>query len=111
MYLLRTTSNVLKVKVRGVIHVSPQDYQLIVTGHSLGAGVAGILAVLLKPAYPGLHCFTYSSPGCIFRSALSSIMSSVLRFLLVMMVLLAIVGSMTIMWCCLCFHKLATITG
>lgn len=44
-----------------------QNYQLIITGHSLGAGVAAILAVLLKPAYPYLHCYAYSPPGCIFR--------------------------------------------
>ena len=37
------------------------------TGHSLGAGVASVLAVLLKPAYPHLHCYAYSPPGCIFR--------------------------------------------
>lgn len=44
-----------------------QNYKLIITGHSLGAGVAAILAVLLKPAYPYLHCYAYSPPGCIFR--------------------------------------------
>jgi sn1-specific diacylglycerol lipase len=42
------------------------DYKLVVTGHSLGAGAASILSVLLKPAYPHLHCYAYSPPGCIF---------------------------------------------
>ncbi|CAI8058329.1 Diacylglycerol lipase-alpha [Geodia barretti] len=42
------------------------DYKLVVTGHSLGAGAASILSVLLKPAYPHLRCFAYSPPGCIF---------------------------------------------
>ena len=30
-----------------------QDYQLVVTGHSLGAGAAAILAFLLREKYPG----------------------------------------------------------
>ena len=44
-----------------------QGYQLVVTGHSLGAGVASVLALLLKPIYPDLICYSYSPPGCIFR--------------------------------------------
>ena len=49
-----------------------QDYKLVVTGHSLGAGAASILSVLLKPAYPHLRCFAYSPPGCIFRYTYST---------------------------------------
>ncbi|XP_076442835.1 diacylglycerol lipase-beta-like isoform X2 [Babylonia areolata] len=38
--------------------------QLVVVGHSLGAGVAAILAVLLRPQYPdNLACFAFSPPG------------------------------------------------
>ncbi|XP_055874911.1 diacylglycerol lipase-beta-like isoform X2 [Biomphalaria glabrata] len=36
---------------------------LVITGHSLGAGVAAILAVLLRPKYPHLMCFSFSPPG------------------------------------------------
>lgn len=36
---------------------------LVVTGHSLGAGVATILSILLKSRYPDLMCFAYSPPG------------------------------------------------
>ncbi|GFN98243.1 Sn1-specific diacylglycerol lipase beta [Plakobranchus ocellatus] len=36
---------------------------LVVTGHSLGAGVAAILAILLRPNYPSLMCFAFSPPG------------------------------------------------
>ena len=44
-----------------------QDYQLIVSGHSLGAGVASVLALLLRKSYPDLHCYALSPPGCVFK--------------------------------------------
>lgn len=45
------------------------DYQLVITGHSLGAGVASVLAVLLKPKpkYNNLVCYAFSPPGCVLR--------------------------------------------
>ena len=42
-------------------------YQLVITGHSLGAGVASVLGVMLKHKYEDLECFVFSPPGCIFR--------------------------------------------
>jgi len=41
-------------------------YGLMVVGHSLGAGVASILSLMLKPKYPELRCIAFSPPGCIF---------------------------------------------
>ncbi|KAH9514419.1 hypothetical protein Btru_025200 [Bulinus truncatus] len=41
----------------------PDGAGLVITGHSLGAGVAAILAVLLHPKYPHLMCFSFSPPG------------------------------------------------
>jgi len=40
-------------------------YRLVVTGHSLGAGTAAILAFLLRARYPGtsVTCYAYSPPG------------------------------------------------
>jgi len=42
-----------------------KDYQLVVTGHSLGAGTAAILAFLLREKYPDrkVRCYAYSPPG------------------------------------------------
>ena len=39
------------------------DYQLVVVGHSLGAGTAAILAILLRQQFPDLHCYAFSPPG------------------------------------------------
>ena len=43
------------------------DFGLVLVGHSLGAGTAAILALLLKPDYPSLKCFSYSPPGGLLR--------------------------------------------
>ncbi|XP_022255756.1 sn1-specific diacylglycerol lipase beta-like isoform X2 [Limulus polyphemus] len=40
-----------------------QNYSLVITGHSLGAGTASVLAILLKQKYPGVRCFAFSPPG------------------------------------------------
>ena len=44
-----------------------QEYRLVLTGHSLGAGVASLLAIILKKSFPPLICFAYSTPGWIVR--------------------------------------------
>lgn len=44
-----------------------QNYRLVIVGHSLGAGAAGVLSVLLRGDYPGLVCYTYSPVGCVFN--------------------------------------------
>jgi len=40
-----------------------QDYNLILCGHSLGAGVAAILGILLRKQHPRLKAYLYSPPG------------------------------------------------
>ncbi|KAL4240298.1 hypothetical protein ACF0H5_001091 [Mactra antiquata] len=40
-----------------------QGAKIVITGHSLGAGTAALLAILLKPRYPDLVCFAFSPPG------------------------------------------------
>lgn len=40
-----------------------QNYGLVFVGHSLGAGTASILAILMRETYANLQCFSYSPPG------------------------------------------------
>eukprot|EP00698_Gefionella_okellyi_P018810 TRINITY_DN5682_c0_g1_i2.p1 TRINITY_DN5682_c0_g1~~TRINITY_DN5682_c0_g1_i2.p1 ORF type:complete len:354 (+),score=62.88 TRINITY_DN5682_c0_g1_i2:746-1807(+) len=39
-------------------------YQLIITGHSLGAAVSALVATLLRPKYPTVHAFAFAPPPC-----------------------------------------------
>uniref|UniRef100_A0A0K0DHD8 sn-1-specific diacylglycerol lipase n=1 Tax=Angiostrongylus cantonensis TaxID=6313 RepID=A0A0K0DHD8_ANGCA len=47
-----------------LIVLNPQ-YHLVVCGHSLGAGVASLLTLLLKQEYPDVRCFAFAPPGCV----------------------------------------------
>lgn len=38
-------------------------YQLRIIGHSLGAGAASLLAIILYPEFPSLQCYAFSAPG------------------------------------------------
>lgn len=40
-----------------------QDYHLVLCGHSLGAGAAAILGILMRDQYPSLKAYLYSPPG------------------------------------------------
>ena len=46
------------------------QYDLIITGHSLGAGVGVLLALMLRPTYPELKVYAFATPG-IFNSGLN----------------------------------------
>ena len=47
-------------------------YTLRIVGHSLGAGVAAVLATFLRPRYPSLRCLAFSPPGCVFSRRLAN---------------------------------------
>ncbi len=41
-----------------------RDYNLIITGHSLGGGCAAMLATMFKFRYPNVKCYAFCPPGC-----------------------------------------------
>lgn len=43
-----------------------KNYNLIVTGHSLGAGTASVLTYLLQKAYPKVKCYSFGTPSATF---------------------------------------------
>ncbi|UJR34101.1 hypothetical protein I4U23_021511 [Adineta vaga] len=47
------------------------DYELVICGYSLGAGIAAILALLLKPTYPHLKCYGIAMPGSVLSENLA----------------------------------------
>ncbi|RXN31286.1 sn1-specific diacylglycerol lipase beta [Labeo rohita] len=47
------------------------EYKLVITGHSLGAGAASLLAVLLRSTHPTLECYAFSPPGGLMSKALA----------------------------------------
>ncbi|XP_056627090.1 diacylglycerol lipase-beta [Triplophysa dalaica] len=47
------------------------EYKLVITGHSLGAGTASLLAVLLRSTHPTLECYAFSPPGGLLSKALA----------------------------------------
>ena len=51
--------------------VCVKNYSLLVTGHSLGAGTAVILACKLRRTYPDVRCIAYSPPGGLISKALA----------------------------------------
>ncbi|KAL5010448.1 hypothetical protein ScPMuIL_012753 [Solemya velum] len=55
--------NVLTQAFERDVEKETNKYDLILVGHSLGAGTAAILAIMLKKEYPTLHCYAYSPPG------------------------------------------------
>lgn len=57
--------------------VMRRGWRLVIMGHSLGAGVAGILALHYRNIFPNMHCFPYAPPG--------GLMSPEVRILLLFM--------------------------
>ncbi|XP_033123784.1 sn1-specific diacylglycerol lipase beta-like [Anneissia japonica] len=45
------------------------DYSVVVVGHSLGAGTASLLSIMLKSRWPSLSCFAYAPPGGLVSDA------------------------------------------
>ena len=48
------------------------DVNLVLVGHSLGAGIAAILAKLMRATYPDLKCYGYGMPGAVMDTLTSN---------------------------------------
>ncbi|KAM3722571.1 Diacylglycerol lipase-beta [Dirofilaria immitis] len=67
--MLRSARYVLEVlranRILEGLKMRYPDFTLVCCGHSLGAGVATLLTLLLKQSFSPIHCFAYSPPGCV----------------------------------------------
>ncbi|XP_042636969.1 diacylglycerol lipase-beta [Orycteropus afer afer] len=46
------------------------EYRLVLVGHSLGAGAAALLALMLRGAYPHVRCYAFSPPRGLLSKSL-----------------------------------------
>ena len=71
--MLKTITSILKKLTEERILETAFDnvngYKLVIVGHSLGSGCAGIMSMLLREQYPDLRCFCYSPTGALFNEA------------------------------------------
>ncbi|OCT64218.1 diacylglycerol lipase-beta [Xenopus laevis] len=47
------------------------EYKLVIVGHSLGAGAAAVLAIMLRSSFPVLKCYAFSPPGGLLSKGLA----------------------------------------
>ena len=50
-------------------HDNKFTYELSITGHSLGAGLASLVAYMLRPRYPLVKCVAFAPPANCFDQA------------------------------------------
>ncbi|KAM7539260.1 hypothetical protein Aperf_G00000048850 [Anoplocephala perfoliata] len=43
------------------------DYPVVITGHSLGAGLASLISVFLKPHFPEVKAYAFGPPGSLMK--------------------------------------------
>jgi uncharacterized membrane protein YgcG len=55
--------------------VQEEGWQLVVVGHSLGAGAASLISLKLRHYYPQLKCLAFSCPGGLVNKKLSHAMT------------------------------------
>ena len=61
-------------RIKNAIHV--EGYQVIVTGHSLGAAVSCLVAAKMRKIHPPVRCIAYNPPGGLFDEGLKTISES-----------------------------------
>ncbi|XP_071461799.1 diacylglycerol lipase-beta-like [Marmota flaviventris] len=55
------------------------EYRLVVVGHSLGAGAAALLAIMLRSSYPQVRAYAFSPPRGLLRLQIWSIKNNTLN--------------------------------
>jgi hypothetical protein len=60
----RVLRNILPPKYQDQMDHRLSGYSLVITGHSLGAACASMLATMLRPIYNGVKCYAFCPPGC-----------------------------------------------
>lgn len=61
------SENIIERALNHNVERGTKEFQLVIVGHSLGAGTASILGILLRQEYPDLLCYCYSPPGGLLR--------------------------------------------
>ena len=66
--------NIVKPHILSAIKIY-KEYEIVITGHSLGGGTAIILSLLFKQVYPEfiLSCFAYAPPPVVDISIINNI--------------------------------------
>lgn len=61
-------------RAQSIVHeAAGKGWDLIVTGHSLGAAVASLISFNLRERFPGMKCFAFNPPGGVMDPRLSEI--------------------------------------
>mmetsp|Transcript_8011 Transcript_8011/g.23790 ORF Transcript_8011/g.23790 Transcript_8011/m.23790 type:complete len:690 (-) Transcript_8011:105-2174(-) len=51
-------------------------YRLVITGHSLGAGCASVLSLMLRQRFPAVQCYAFCPPGGLLTKKLAEVCES-----------------------------------
>ena len=62
---------------------SETSFQLVILGHSLGAGIATIVSILLRSSYPEIECIAFSPPGGLMSPSLCEYTKAFVRSIVI----------------------------